>query len=67
MLFIKTVFNACRRNAQINRTSLQQDASNKFGMTSPETMLIAQHLYEGMDVGGDHIALITYIHALCQQ
>ena len=24
-------------------------------------MLVAQHLYEGMDVGGDHIALITYI------
>ena len=42
-------------------SSLQQDASNKFGMTAPETMLVAQHLYEGMDVGGDHIALITYI------
>jgi DNA topoisomerase-1 len=40
---------------------LQQDASNKFGMTSPETMLVAQHLYEGMEVNGDHIALITYI------
>lgn len=47
--------------APFTTSSLQQDASNKFGMTSPETMLIAQHLYEGMDVGGDHIALITYI------
>ncbi|MCD8372299.1 MAG: DNA topoisomerase, partial [Clostridia bacterium] len=42
-------------------SSLQQDASNKYGMSSPETMLVAQHLYEGMEVGGDHIALITYI------
>lgn len=47
--------------APFTTSSLQQDASIKYGMTSPETMLIAQHLYEGMDVGGDHIALITYI------
>ena len=47
--------------APFTTSSLQQDASNKFGMTSPEIMLVAQHLYEGMDVGGDHIALITYI------
>ena len=47
--------------APFTTSSLQQDASNKFGMTSPETMLVAQHLYEGMDVGGDHIALVTYI------
>ena len=47
--------------APFTTSSLQQDASNKFSMTSPETMLVAQHLYEGMDVGGDHIALITYI------
>ena len=47
--------------APFTTSSLQQDASNKFGMSSPETMLVAQHLYEGMDVGGDHIALITYI------
>lgn len=47
--------------APFTTSSLQQDASNKFGLTSPETMMVAQHLYEGMDVGGDHIALITYI------
>jgi len=47
--------------APFTTSSLQQDASNKFGMTSPETMLVAQHLYEGMEINGDHIALITYI------
>lgn len=47
--------------APFTTSSLQQDASNKFSMTSPETMMVAQHLYEGMDVGGEHIALITYI------
>ena len=47
--------------APFTTSSLQQDAANKFNMTSPEIMLVEQHLYEGMDVGGDHIALITYI------
>jgi len=58
---IKSGVNKQHAPAPFTTSSLQQDASNKFGMSSPETMLVAQHLYEGMEVGGDHIALITYI------
>ena len=58
---VKKGVNKQHAPAPFTTSSLQQDASNKFGMTSPEIMLVAQHLYEGMDVGGDHIALITYI------
>lgn len=48
--------------APFTTSTLQQDASNKLGMTAPETMLMAQHLYEGMDVeDGGHIAFVTYI------
>ena len=48
--------------APFTTSTLQQDASNKFGMTSPEVMLVAQHLYEGMDTEKEgHIALVTYI------
>ena len=48
--------------APFTTSTLQQDASNKLGMTAPETMLMAQHLYEGMDVeDGTHIAFVTYI------
>ena len=48
--------------APFTTSTLQQDASNKLGMTAPETMLMAQHLYEGMDVEGiGHIAFVTYI------
>lgn len=48
--------------APFTTSTLQQDASNKFSYASPETMKIAQHLYEGMDVdGGGHIAFISYI------
>lgn len=48
--------------APFTTSTLQQDASNKFGMTSPEVMLVAQHLYEGVDTEQEgHIALVTYI------
>lgn len=58
---VKSGVNKQHAPAPFTTSSLQQDASIKYGMSSPETMLVAQHLYEGMDVGGDHIALITYI------
>ncbi len=48
--------------APFTTSTLQQDASNKLNMTAPETMLMAQHLYEGMDVeDGGHVAFVTYI------
>ncbi len=48
--------------APFTTSTLQQDASNKLGMTAPETMLMAQHLYEGMDLEGEgHVAFVTYI------
>ena len=48
--------------APFTTSTLQQDASNKLGMTAPETMLMAQHLYEGIDVENEgHIAFVTYI------
>lgn len=48
--------------APFTTSTLQQDASNKLGMSAPETMLMAQHLYEGLDVEGvGHIAFVTYI------
>ncbi len=40
---------------------LQQDASNKLGMSSPQVMRIAQDLYEGIETPEGHIALVTYI------
>ena len=48
--------------APFTTSTLQQDASNKLGMSAPETMLMAQHLYEGMDVEElGHVAFVTYI------
>ncbi len=42
-------------------SSLQQEASNKLGFTVKNAMRIAQNLYEGVDIGGESIGLITYM------
>src|SRR4030042_1599808 len=42
-------------------STLQQEASRKFGLAPAHTMRIAQRLYEGMDVGGETVGLITYM------
>ena len=59
---VKKTVARSRAPAPFTTSTLQQDASNKFGMTSPDVMLVAQHLYEGMDTEAEgHIALVTYI------
>ncbi len=52
-----------RRNPQapFTTSSLQQDASRKLGFSTKKTMLVAQKLYEGVDISGDTIGLITYM------
>lgn len=42
-------------------STLQQDASAKLGLSSPQVMSIAQYLYEGLDTPQGHIAFVTYI------
>ena len=41
---------------------LQQDAANKLNFTTKKTMMVAQELYEGIDVKGEGtVGLISYI------
>lgn len=42
-------------------STLQQEASRKLGMSASETMRTAQRLYEGVDIGGETVGLITYM------
>ena len=43
-------------------STLQQDASKKLGFTTKKTMMVAQQLYEGIDIKGEGtVGLITYI------
>ncbi len=42
-------------------STLQQEGNRKLRFTSRRTMRIAQQLYEGIDVGGERVGLITYM------
>jgi len=42
-------------------SSLQQEASNKLNMNGQRTMIVAQSLYEGIDIGQETVGLITYM------
>jgi DNA topoisomerase-1 len=42
-------------------STLQQEASRKLGFAPSHTMRVAQRLYEGVDIGGETIGLITYM------
>ena len=52
-----------RRNplAPFTTSTLQQTASGKYGFGASRTMQIAQRLYQGIDIEGDTIGLITYM------
>ena len=42
-------------------STLQQEASRKLGVGAATAMRIAQRLYEGVDIGGETVGLITYM------
>jgi DNA topoisomerase-1 len=42
-------------------STLQQEAARKLGFSADRTMRIAQRLYEGVDIGGETVGLITYM------
>ncbi|HEY9566895.1 MAG TPA: type I DNA topoisomerase, partial [Thalassobaculum sp.] len=52
-----------RRNPQppFTTSTLQQEASRKLGFGTTRTMQLAQRLYEGVEIGGETVGLITYM------
>ncbi len=61
-----TVDNVVTRNRKrkpkppFTTSSLQQEASNKLNFSGQKTMLIAQKLYEGVELKDETVGLITY-------
>ncbi len=48
--------------APFTTSSLQQDAANKLGFTTKKSMMVAQQLYEGIEIKGHGtVGLVTYI------
>lgn len=54
---------AAKRNpyAPFATSTLQMDASRKLGFSAKQTMQVAQRLYEGVDLNGETVGLITYM------
>ncbi len=48
-------------SAPFTTSTLQQDASRQLGFSASRIMQIAQRLYEGIDIGGETVGLITYM------
>jgi len=42
-------------------STMQQEASRKLGFAASQTMRAAQRLYEGINIGGETVGLITYM------
>ena len=58
---IKKTEKTVRPKAPFTTSKLQQAAANRLGFTSRKTMQIAQQLYEGIQIGSNHVGLITYM------
>src|SRR5690606_12604656 len=52
-----------RRHPQppFTTSTLQQEASRKLRLAASRTMRVAQRLYEGVDLGGETVGLISYM------
>lgn len=48
-------------SAPLITSTMQQEAFNKLRFNANKTMMIAQQLYEGIDLGGETVGLITYM------
>ena len=48
-------------SAPFTTSTLQQEAARKLGFTTKRTMQTAQQLYEGVEIGGEAVGLITYM------
>lgn len=42
-------------------STMQMEAARKLGYSASQTMRLAQQLYEGVDIGGETVGLITYM------
>ena len=64
-IIVKNIESKTRRKSApkpFTTSILQQEAANKLSFTTKKTMIIAQELYEGIDIGGEGtVGLISYI------
>ena len=50
-----------RSQPPFTTSSMQQEAARKLGFSASKTMMVAQKLYEGIEINGESQGLITYM------
>lgn len=59
---VKRGVSKSRPSAPFTTSTLQQDGSQRLGISAPDIMRVAQQLYEGLEIPGEgQTALVTYI------
>ena len=58
---VEKTFKTKESKEPFTTSTLQQEAFARLKFKTNRTQLIAQQLYEGIDVGGEHMGLITYM------
>lgn len=61
VLSIKKKQSKRRPNPPFTTSSMQQEAARKLGFSAKKTMMVAQKLYEGIEINGSNQGLITYM------
>lgn len=58
---IKTSKKVIPSRLPLTTSSMQQEAYARYKFSTSKTQSLAQRLYEGLDVNGEHVGLITYM------
>lgn len=58
---VKKTIRKVESKPPFSTSTLQQEAYNRFKFSTKKTSIIAQRLYEGIDLGSEHVGLVTYI------
>lgn len=58
---LETVKKSIASKMPFTTSTMQQEAFNRFKFSTSKTQSIAQRLYEGKDINGEHVGLITYM------
>lgn len=58
---VKQSFRTTESKPAFTTSTLQQEAYNVYGFSTKRTASVSQKLYEGIEVNGEHVGLITYI------
>lgn len=61
VISVKKSFKLIESKPAFTTSTLQQEAYNTYHFSTKKTSSIAQQLYEGVEVNGEHTGLITYI------